>query len=56
MSNFNTNPENLNVIAMPVIQIAAVDEPVAHSAVAPETSNNEVAVEKKEGKKQLTTD
>jgi len=45
MPNFNSNPENFNVIAMPVIQAAAVDEPVASFPVAPETSQ-EVAVEK----------
>lgn len=55
MPLFNTNPENNNVIAMPVaVQIAAVGAPVLQPA-APET-NQEAAVEKKEGKKQLKTD
>ena len=51
MPNSNSNPENINVIAMPVIQTAAVDEPVASFPVVPETSQ-EVAVEKKKLKKE----
>jgi hypothetical protein len=51
MPNLSSNPENFNVIAMPVTQvIGAVDAPVLNPAAIPEPTQ-EAAVEKKEGKK-----
>lgn len=50
MPLLSTNPENYNVIAMPVTHVVpAVDAPVANSAEPAQ----EATVEKKEGKKQL---